>query len=97
MKATYARGRQLKGVLKRRFPVLSKGITVNLRNVQAIIVACVVLHNMCIEDRRPNDMMDDSANDIVDEGGDVLPPPNGNNQGRLFRDTLIMNHFRHLL
>ncbi|KAF6200186.1 hypothetical protein GE061_006488 [Apolygus lucorum] len=51
---------------------------------------------MCIEDRRPNDMMDDGANNMVDEGGDVLPPPNGNNQGRLFRDTLIMNHFRHL-
>ncbi|KAF6205043.1 hypothetical protein GE061_019210 [Apolygus lucorum] len=79
------------------YELLSKGITVNLRNVQAIIVACVVLHNMCIEDRRPNDMMDDGANDMVDEGGDVLPPPNGNNQGRLFRDTLIMNHFRHLL
>ncbi|CAI6353257.1 unnamed protein product [Macrosiphum euphorbiae] len=31
------------GVLKRRFPVLSKGITVNLNNTQAIVVACVLL------------------------------------------------------
>lgn len=49
------------GVLKRRLPVLSKGITVNLSNTQAIIVACAVMHNICI------DMHDEVPNDLCEE------------------------------
>lgn len=37
------------GVLKRRFPVLSMGMRVKLKTVEAIIVACAVLHNIAID------------------------------------------------
>ncbi|KAF0746439.1 putative nuclease HARBI1, partial [Aphis craccivora] len=53
------------GVLKRRFPVLSKGITTSLINTQAIIVACVIIHNICI------DLHDGLPNDILLEGYDI--------------------------
>jgi len=35
------------GVWKRRFPVLSLGIRMNVKQVEAIIVATGVLHNLC--------------------------------------------------
>lgn len=37
------------GVLKRRFPVLALGLRVKISTVQLIIVACAVLHNICID------------------------------------------------
>ncbi|XP_063218604.1 putative nuclease HARBI1 [Bacillus rossius redtenbacheri] len=37
------------GVLKRRFPVLAVGMRVSVDTVMAVIVACCVLHNMCVE------------------------------------------------
>ena len=36
------------GLWKRRFPVLATGIQVHFRNVEAIIVACAVLHNNAV-------------------------------------------------
>lgn len=36
------------GLWKRRFPVLATGIQVNIRTVDAIIVACAVLHNIAV-------------------------------------------------
>lgn len=41
------------GVWKRRFPVLALGISVRLRNVPQIIVACAVLHNILRRDGDP--------------------------------------------
>jgi hypothetical protein len=37
------------GVWKRRFPILSNGINLNIAKVQRIIVATAVLHNIAIE------------------------------------------------
>lgn len=39
------------GVWKRRFPVLSLGMRVRLETVQSIVIACAVLHNICIDQR----------------------------------------------
>jgi hypothetical protein len=36
------------GVLKRRFPCLSRGLNMKLQTTLHIIVACAVLHNICI-------------------------------------------------
>lgn len=36
------------GVWKRRFPVLSLGIRLNVERIQAVVVACAVLHNIAI-------------------------------------------------
>lgn len=60
--------------MKRRFPVLSKGLTVDLKNTQAIIVACAVLHNVCIEmhDKLPDDelMEENNRNNDVNHRDD---------------------------
>lgn len=39
------------GVLKRRFPVLSLGMRLHMETIKNIIVACAVLHNLCIDQR----------------------------------------------
>ncbi|GFX46330.1 nuclease HARBI1 [Trichonephila clavipes] len=43
------------GILKRRFPCLSIGLNCHIDRVPAIVVACCVLHNLCIrlEDPEP--------------------------------------------
>lgn len=63
------------GVLKRRFPVLSKGLTVDLNNTQAIIVACAVLHNICVDmhDELPDDEpMENNINNDVNLSEDHI-------------------------
>lgn len=42
------------GVLKRRFPVLSFGLRLNLPTTQAVIVACCVLHNIACDNNDIN-------------------------------------------
>lgn len=37
------------GVWKRRFPILSMGMRIKLERVEAVIVACAVLHNIAID------------------------------------------------
>ncbi|KAK5648091.1 hypothetical protein RI129_002983 [Pyrocoelia pectoralis] len=39
------------GVLKRRFPILAMGIRQKLETATSIIIACCVLHNICIRER----------------------------------------------
>lgn len=39
------------GVLKRRFPCLALGLRVHITTTQDIILACAVLHNICIDQR----------------------------------------------
>ncbi|XP_063216585.1 putative nuclease HARBI1 [Bacillus rossius redtenbacheri] len=46
------------GVLKARFPVLALGIQLQLENVQAVIVACAVLHNIAIDSNEPEPPVD---------------------------------------
>lgn len=37
------------GVWKRRFPVLAQGIRLNTDRVEAVVIACAVLHNIAVE------------------------------------------------
>lgn len=46
------------GLLKARFPVLALGIQLKLENVQAVIVACAVLHNIAIDSNDPEPPVD---------------------------------------
>ncbi|XP_022175254.1 putative nuclease HARBI1 [Myzus persicae] len=85
------------GVHKRRFPVLSKGITTSLINTQAIIVSCAIIHNICI------DLHDELPNDILQEGYDIeniaednLPNLIEVTRGRQERDRLVRDHFGNL-
>ena len=41
------------GVLKRRWPCLSRGLRCSHTKVPNIIVACAVLHNLCIKYNQP--------------------------------------------
>lgn len=41
------------GVLKRRFPVLSTGMGIQVEKVQDVIVACCILHNIAVVERDP--------------------------------------------
>jgi len=85
--------------MKRRFPVLSKGLTVDLKNTQAIIVACAVLHNVCIEmhaelpDYEPMEENNIDVNLRVDNHIVNL----AGLRGRQERDRLVSDHFGNLL
>lgn len=85
------------GVLKRRFPILSLGMRLGLKKIQSVIVACAVLHNICIDfdgegepDNDPEvgappiDDVDNEFEDEVDIGDTV-------------RDQLLTRYFPALL
>jgi hypothetical protein len=78
--------------------VLCKGLTVQLINAQAIIVACAVPHNICIDmhDNIPNDWpSEDNANDNMGENN-PLNCKRTTNRGRQARSGLIEDHFANL-
>ena len=75
--------------------MLSKGITVDVGNVQAIIVACAVLHNICCDRRDvfPNEAHQNMDDDIAVENAE----PNGQSlRGRQERERVIEEHFSNL-
>lgn len=87
------------GVWKRRFPVLALGMRMRLRKIQSVIVACAVLHNVCIEfeglePEPPNDpeIPQVIIDDINDEPGFQRL---GN--GQTARDQLLADYFPGLL
>ncbi|GFQ97309.1 nuclease HARBI1 [Trichonephila clavata] len=65
------------GILKRRFPCLSIGLNCNIERVPAIIVACCVLHNLCIRLDDPEPPADPQIEALVQqlelENDDVTP------------------------
>ena len=80
------------GVLKRRFPILAKGIAMNIDRIQAIVVACAVLHNIAIE---ANETLPDDEVENIDHlvaEGDVMLPQQNNNYGLILEQYL--NYFR---
>lgn len=95
---------RVNGILKRRFPILAYGCRLKLETTLTIIVACAVLHNVCIDQNDidppdPDDvdlfnqvMLDDEIPDIpvVDDNQPGLP------QGTISRQLLI-NYFATLI
>lgn len=89
------------GVLKRRFPVLSLGMRVQLPTVQDIIVSCATMHNICIDERDavpppniPNFEAIMAVNQI-DVGPNDAPNANRNEQN--VRAHLLSHYFPALL
>ncbi|XP_063215794.1 putative nuclease HARBI1 [Bacillus rossius redtenbacheri] len=87
------------GVMKRRFPVLALGIRLHLETVEAVIVACAVMHNIALqkgEEEPPQDPeLEDRVNAAINDG--VIPVENQGVQGQdAMRETFI-NYFRNLL
>ncbi|XP_016660548.2 putative nuclease HARBI1 [Acyrthosiphon pisum] len=88
------------GVWKRRFPVLSLGLRLQLKTVQAIIVATAVLHNICREMKEdlPNDNFEltephNETEDIIE----VEYNDDGRDQDSTMRDMLLNNYFARLV
>ncbi|GFV84922.1 nuclease HARBI1 [Trichonephila clavipes] len=53
------------GILKRRFPCLSIGLNCHIDRVPAIVVACCVLHNLCIRPEDPEPPADPQIEALV--------------------------------
>lgn len=84
------------GVWKRRFPVLSLGIRMNVKEVQSIIVATAVLHNICNfkNDRNAPPVESDEVNAMIDM--DVPVPSIAITNENIYRREIIRNHFETL-
>lgn len=80
------------GVWKRRFPILSRGIQVDVNTSMVIIILTTVLYNICIE------MNEDVPNnvDVLEEIGNEILPINENEDsknGHLLRTMFINANF----
>ena len=78
------------GVWKRRFPILSTGMKVQMRTIQAIIVATAVLHNIAVDENDedpPIEILVPHDEEIVDE------PHVQNNRGVARRNVIITEYF----
>lgn len=91
------------GVWKRRFPILSTGIRLNLETAMSVIVATAIIHNIAVElnDDFPDDWFDDPIVEDADEnfvGGlnDFHYVRVGANMGRHVRQLIINEHFTRL-
>lgn len=84
------------GVCKNRFPVLRRQITLKLDRVQAIIVACFVLHNFAIDANERN--FEDNSCDLLtephEENAAQIPASNINSDTR---NRLVQEYFLPLL
>ncbi|KAG8234147.1 hypothetical protein J437_LFUL014514 [Ladona fulva] len=80
------------GVLKRRFPCLSRGLRLRLGTTVAVIVAVVVLHNIATSD---GNRIEDNAVDLEnEEQPDHYFAREEDLQGVAARTGVINSHFR---
>lgn len=61
------------GVMKRRFPALAIGLRIKLETAVNVIVACCILHNICIEFRvaippTPDEVDENHLNILIEQG-----------------------------
>lgn len=82
------------GVWKNRFPVLSKKVLLHLSRVQAVIVACAILHNIAI-DMRDDHFENSYQADEPEPDEDHLVIENAGNTN--VRSNLINDYFASLL
>lgn len=86
------------GVLKRRFPCLAKGMQFRKFNTtQYVIIACAVLHNICIDAKEEEPVLDpDVEREIIRtlDGMDVIQQENNNVGQNNIRSRLLNNYFR---
>ncbi|KAH9638131.1 hypothetical protein HF086_014310 [Spodoptera exigua] len=79
------------GVCKNRFPVLRRQITLNLARVQAIIVACFVLHNIAIDvnERNFGDNYNSTDTQTLEEIAAQSPELNYDPRNRLVQEYFL--------
>lgn len=76
---------RLFGVLKRRFPALQNGLKIKVETTLQVIVACAVLHNICI---MANDPVEDFTPIIVDPVNNIFNENNNASAGYLRRQII---------
>lgn len=80
------------GILKRRFPCLSRGLGNKLTTVSNIIVACAVLHNLSL---MLNDEMSFDSTETIDEQQEPTENVTASTRdGFLLRRSLVENFFQ---
>lgn len=86
------------GVWKRRFPVLSLGIRMNVREVERVIIATAILHNVCNinKDRNAPPIYSDEMNMIIDTEVAIPPFSAAHQSDNTYRREIIQNHFERL-
>ncbi|KAK5650081.1 hypothetical protein RI129_001823 [Pyrocoelia pectoralis] len=90
------------GVIKRRFPVLAIGIRLNIQKVEAIVVACSVLHNIACMMNEPELEVTAEIEAAIEFANGInldLGPQwgNGVNGNNIVRFNLINEYFLRLL
>ncbi|KAJ8970895.1 hypothetical protein NQ314_000982 [Rhamnusium bicolor] len=90
------------GVFKRRFPVLALGIRLDVNKVEAIVVACAVLHNIACQVGEPELEVDQDVEDAIQvaNGLNLDDPPDIHidfNMNNVARYNLITQYFQGLL
>ncbi|KAF0753065.1 putative nuclease HARBI1 [Aphis craccivora] len=85
------------GVWKRRFPVLLLGMRLQLRTVQAIIVATAILHNICrdMNEDLPEDNSDDVLNQLneAEDMTETVHRHDDNGEDSITKNSLFYNYF----
>ncbi|CAB3231326.1 unnamed protein product [Arctia plantaginis] len=84
------------GVLKRRFPVLALGLRLKLQNAINVILACCILHNICIIRQEPepvNDGVIPNLEHLIQAGQIPLPPLINNDPVYGYQRSQITNYF----
>ncbi|XP_017476545.1 PREDICTED: putative nuclease HARBI1 [Rhagoletis zephyria] len=85
------------GVWKRRFAILALGIRMQIREVESIIVATAVLHNICnINKDVTAPPVYGDINDIIDTVVDVPTVPASGRSDNVHRRHIIQNYFESL-
>lgn len=81
---------RLFGLWKRRFPIIGTKVRSNIKNIQYIIVATAVLHNICrkLNVAQPPDNV--QLNEEIHEASNIL---SNNNIDSTTRNYLINNYF----
>lgn len=80
------------GVWK-RFPVLSLGMRLQISNIQTVIIACSVLHNIAIDCNEEMPMDDIQLSDELTE---IINTPIIENRQNNARTRLVNEYFSHL-
>lgn len=83
---------RLFGVWKRRFPCLVFGLRTKVETSLTVIVACAVLHNICVSNRDAVPHNDPALLSIIEEDFDELPErnrePSTNRRAVAFRNRM---------
>lgn len=84
------------GIWKRRFPVLSIGMRVNMELTQDIIIATAILHNMCINNGDEIPSVEAHVEDLIDLSSSSRNASNeiaANNNNNHLRRQMLINYF----